>query len=145
MFRTWKNTTKKAAAPTITTTSRVPRTTLLCTVPHSTAPPVPLTAAFAQSCRPTPLSATIPVMRWFALTAAALVASLALVACGGSDAPAPAAAADDPGPTEPAGEPTPAGEARDRQTDAEPMDDTSGGVEQATAAKPTVYWIHTEW
>lgn len=86
-------------------------------------------------------------MRWFGLAAGALVASLALVACSGGYRPAPAEGADASAATAP----TPAEETPTAQADepepgrTEPAGDDTDGVQEVTAAKPKVYWIHTEW
>ncbi len=84
-------------------------------------------------------------MRWFGLAAGAIVASLALVACSGSNSPAEggdASTATAPAPAEET--PTaPADEPEAGST--EPAGDDPDGVQQVTAAKPKVYWIHTDW
>ncbi len=86
-------------------------------------------------------------MRWFGLAAVALVAALALVACSGGDSAAPAQGADASAATAPttAGT-TPAVEADEPEAGStEAAGDDTDGVREVTAAKPKVYWIHTEW
>ena len=86
-------------------------------------------------------------MRWFGFVAGALVAALALAACSGGDSTAPAEGADASAATAP----TPAGVTPTAEADepeagsTEPAGDDTDSVQQVTAAKPKVYWIHTEW
>ena len=135
MLSSWKTTTKLAAAPTMMTTSRAPRTPSLCRrgACDATHPRA------ARSCPrlPEPLARVRSLgddsrMRWLALAAAVTIAAGAL-ACGRGDVAAPGS----PTPLQP--------DAAASPTQATATAPSTAATASAVEASPRVYFIHTEW